>query len=315
MAAPRVLVVAGTHGNERNAPWLIQQWRQRPELLQRHGLEVELEIGNPAAVAAQRRYIERDLNRTFQSELLADPSQQGVEVQRARQLLERFGPRGPAACQVALDLHSTTAAMGNSLVVYGRRPADLALAAALQHRLGLPIYLHEGDISQVGYLVEQWPCGLVIEVGPVPQGVITATICRQTQLALEAALQVLAKAQAGRLRLPARLIVHLHRGSLDIPRQADGQPSACLHPRRQHRDWQPLQPGDPLFLTPDGATLSLAAAADSPLWPVFINEAAYGEKGIALSLTQQEHWRTQASWSEALTALCAGLAITALTPE
>ena len=48
-------MVAGTHGNERNAPWLIQQWRQRPELLQRQGLEVELEIGNPAAVAAQRR--------------------------------------------------------------------------------------------------------------------------------------------------------------------------------------------------------------------------------------------------------------------
>jgi len=145
--------------------------------------------------------------------------------------------------------------------------------------------------------------------------VITATICRQTQLAVEAALQVLADAQAGRLKLPARLIVHLHRGSLDLPRQADGQPGACLHPQRQHRDWQPLHPGDPLFLTPDGITLGLEATADSPLWPVFINEAAYGEKGIALSLTQQQHWPTQASWSEALTDLCAGLAITALTTE
>jgi aspartoacylase len=38
-------------------------------------------------------------------------------------------------------------------------------------------------------------------------------------------------------------------------------------------------------------------------WPVFINEAAYGEKGIALSLCRRERWSCQASWAEALGAL------------
>jgi len=310
--APRVLVVAGTHGNERNAPWLIQQWRQRPELLQRHGLEVELEIGNPAALAAQRRYIERDLNRTFVPELLADPSQQGVEVQRARQLLERFAPGGPAACQVALDLHSTTAAMGNSLVVYGRRPADLALAAALQLRLGLPIYLHEGDASQVGYLVEQWPCGLVIEVGPVAQGLITAAICRQSQLALEAALASLAEARTGQLRLPAALVVHRHCGSIDVPRGRDGEPIAMLHPSLQGRDWHPLGAAAAIFSLADGGVLRLgdllAERGDGPTlnqWPVFINEAAYGEKGIAFSLTQRQRLACDPAWAQALADLLA----------
>ncbi len=311
-AAPRVLVVAGTHGNERNAPWLLQQWRQRPELLQRHGLEVDLEIGNPAAFAAQRRYIERDLNRTFQSALLADPTQQGVEVQRARQLLERFGPGGQRACQVALDLHSTTAAMGNSLVVYGRRPADLALAAALQHRLGLPIYLHEGDASQVGYLVEQWPCGLVIEVGPVAQGLVTAAICRQSQLALEAALASLAEARSGQLRLPAALVVHRHCGSIDLPRGSDGEPTATLHPSLQGRDWQPLGPAAPIFSLADGGVLRLGdglvpggAGPSGTHWPVFINEAAYGEKGIAFSLTQRQRLACDPAWSQALADLLA----------
>jgi len=311
-AAPRVLVVAGTHGNERNAPWLIQQWRQRPELLQRHGLELELEIGNPAAVAAQRRYIERDLNRTFQSELLADPSQQGVEVQRARQLLDRFGPGGPAACQVALDLHSTTAAMGNSLVVYGRRPADLALAAALQHRLGLPIYLHEGDASQVGYLVEQWPCGLVIEVGPVAQGLVTAPICRQSQLALEAALASLAEARSGQLRLPAALVVHRHWGSIDVPRDGNGEPIAMLHPSLEGRDWLPLAAAAPIFCLADGRVLCLGdlladrvAGPGECQWPVFINEAAYGEKGIAFSLTERQRLACDPAWAQALADLLA----------
>ena len=131
--APRVLVVAGTHGNERNAPWLIQQWRQRPELLQRHGLGVELEIGNPAALAAQRRYIERDLNRTFVPELLADPSQQGVEVQRARQLLEDGGladePTG------ALDF---------------RTGEDVIELIAGLHRRGITIVLVTHDAAVAG---------------------------------------------------------------------------------------------------------------------------------------------------------------------
>ena len=313
-----VLVVAGTHGNERNAPWLLQHWQRQPASLASAGLRLELVLGNPAAHGRNQRYLERDLNRSFRPDLLADPQAQGPELERARQLLALHGPEGERPCAVAFDLHSTTSAMGNSLVLYGRRPADLALAAALQARLGLPIYLHEGDPSQTGFLVERWPCGLVIEVGPVPQGVIQARICRQTQLALESALAVLAEARQGRLRLPPRLGVHRHLASLDLPRTADGTPLACLHPLRQHRDWRPIAPGDPLFLEPNGAVIpyqpspeleSLAALGE--LVPVFINEAAYGEKGIALSFTQRQVLVCEAGWVEALKAVAARLDLAA----
>ena len=239
--------MAATHGNERNAPWLLEQWRRRPALLASAGLELELVIGNPTALAANRRYIERDLNRSFAPELLADPGRQELEVQRARELLRQVGPAGERACPVVLDLHSTTSGMGNSLVVYGRRPADLALAAAIQARIGLPVYLHEADPAQTGFLVERWPCGLVIEVGPVAQGLLLASICRQTQLAVEAACQSLAAAAAGQLRLPAGLTLHRHIGSLDLPRDDQGQPAAAIHPLRQNRDWWPLRGGEPLF--------------------------------------------------------------------
>jgi len=311
MAQGRVLVVAATHGNERNAPWLLEQWRQQPQLLASSGVELALEIGNPAALAANRRYIDRDLNRSFAPDLLQDPGHQELEVQRARQLLAAYGPAGHQPCTVAIDLHSTTSAMGNSLVVYGRRPADLALAAGVQARLGLPVYLHEADAAQTGFLVERWPCGLVIEVGPVPQGLLSARICRQTQLALEACLAVLADARAARLRLPEGLCVHRHRRSVDLPRHGDGSPAAAVHPQRQHRDWRPLQPGDPLFWRPDGTVIGWdpALAAESAegdgaaRWPVFINEAAYGEKGIAFSLCERERWPCQPAWMDALAAL------------
>jgi aspartoacylase len=326
-----VLVVAGTHGNERNAPWLLQEWQQHPARLDDRGLALQLVLGNPGAYADNQRYLDRDLNRCFAHALLADAGAGGAEVERAREILALHGPRGLQPCAVALDLHSTTSAMGNSLVVYGRRPTDLALAAAIQARLGLPVYLHEADPQQSGFLVERWPCGLVIEVGPVPQGVIQAPICRQTRLALEAALAGLADARAGRLRLPRHLLVHRHLGSLDLPRAQDGPPLACIHPWLQHRDWHPVSPDDPVFLDRSGRTLSLALALESadrstaPLAPptpdsepgdvvpVFINEAAYGEKGIALSLTRRERWPVEAAWRRALEELAA--ALTAGTPH
>ncbi|MEA5415289.1 aspartoacylase [Synechococcus sp. BA-132 BA5] len=310
MAAGQVMVVGGTHGNERNAPWLLEAWRQHPGLLHRHGLALELVLGNPAAHAAGRRYLDQDLNRSFVPALLEAPGPGDRELQRARQLLALHGPEGSAPCLVALDLHSTTAAMGNGLVVYGRRPADLALAAGMQQRLGLPIYLHEQDRAQTGYLVERWPCGLVVEVGPVPQGVIQSTICRQSQLALEAALEVLAEARAGALRQPARLVVHRHQGSLDLPRHGDGSPAAVVHPQRQGRDWRPIGAGEPLFLTAEGTTIPFHPSGDQveePVWAVFINEAAYGEKGIALSLTRREVWPVAPAWGQALTDLARNL--------
>jgi aspartoacylase len=310
MVAGRVMVVGGTHGNERNAPWLLEAWRRHPALLRSSGLGLELVLGNPAAHAAGLRYLDRDLNRSFVPPLLEAAEPGDRELQRARELLARHGPEGSAPCLVALDLHSTTAAMGSSLVVYGRRPADLALAAGLQQRLGLPIYLHEQDLRQTGYLVERWPCGLVVEVGPVPQGVIQASTCRRSQLAVEAALEVLAEARAGALRQPAGLVVHRHLGSLDLPRHGDGSPAAVVHPLRQGRDWRPIAAGDPLFLTAEGATIPFHpedGQGDGPVWAVFINEAAYGEKGIALSLTRREAWPVEPGWGEALETLARNL--------
>ena len=305
-AVGRVLVVAGTHGNEINAPWLLDRWQRDPRSAPDTDLVVEWRLGNPAARAASRRYLERDLNRSFDPALLQATEPVALEVERARQLLADCGPTGTTPCLVAFDLHSTTAAMGNSLVVYGRRPADLALAAAVQGDLGLPVYLHEADARQTGYLVERWPCGLVIEVGPVPQGVLAPAILRQTRLGLESGLAALERAALGTLRLPPQLVVHRHLGSLDLPRHADGSPAAVLHPERLGRDWQPLRQGDPLFLDGEGATLAYVPPTgleDRVVWPVFINEAAYGEKGIALSLTQREVWGVETAWAEALQAL------------
>ena len=292
-----VLVVGGTHGNELNAPWLLQQWTQQPELVTTHGLKVQQVIGNPEALAANRRYIDRDLNRSFRIEFLEGDGEE-QELVRARELMRLYAPGGLDPCRVVIDLHSTTAAMGNCLVVYGRRPSDLALAALVQRSLGLPIYLHEGDAKQTGFLVERWPCGLVIEVGPVPQGVLKARIVEQTRLGLEACFAALAAVRSGQARMPKVMVVHRHRGSRDLPRDQLDAPSQLLHPALEGCDWQSINPSQPLTVAADGTPGVEAWCSDAV--PVFVNEAAYVEKRIALSITQREVWPVQSDWCSVL---------------
>jgi len=297
MSSCGVLVVAGTHGNEVNAPWLLQQWQACPDLIDAAGLSVQRVIGNPEALNRRCRYVDRDLNRCFLPDQL-EREASGLEFQRAGELLRLHGSNGEHPCAVALDLHSTTAAMGNSLVVYGRRPADLALAALVQGALGLPIYLHEADLQQTGFLVESWPCGLVIEVGPVPPGVLTARVVEQTRLGLETCLTVLGQARRGSARLPDALVVHRHLGSRDLPKSDKGEPQALVHPELQGRDWQGIAPGQAMFRAADGSDRSEVLVEGEI--PVFVNEAAYTEKSIAFSLTRREVWPVEATWLPAL---------------
>lgn len=56
-------------------------------------------------------------------------------------------------------------------------------------------------------------------------------------------------------------------------------------PSIQDGDFRLLHPGEPLFQTFSGETLSYRGK--EPLYPFFINECAYYEKSIALSLARR----------------------------
>ena len=284
----RLLLVGGTHGNERTAPWILQCWEAQPSLLSSH-LPITTCIGNPEAYEANRRYIHRDLNRCFTEALLRDQSSTISEVIRARQLVDTYGPSGKEPHSLVLDMHTTTAAMGSSVVTCGERPVDLALAALVHQAIGMPIYLfqiNEDHPEECGFLVRRWPCGLVLEVGPVAQGIVDVRTVQKTTACLEGFLEVLEDCLTSKAKLPETVVVHRHLGSLDWPRDNDGRRIACLHPDRPQWDWIALYPGDPLFLTEAGETIHYQG--EEPVWPVFCNEASYEEKGIALSLTRRE---------------------------
>ncbi|WP_269622298.1 aspartoacylase [Prochlorococcus marinus] len=289
MSDIQVLLVAGTHGNEINAAWIFDQFEENEKLIDFPGLDIQTVIGNPIARKNGCRYLDRDLNRSFSNDLLNNSGLNNLEIDRAQWLLSKYGPAGTKPSKIVIDFHSTTAAMGSSLVIYGRRSADLALASIIQNRLGLPIYLHEGDPSQKGFLVESWPCGLVVEIGPVPQSLLSSQIIKSTLLILLTSLKEIIKANSDQAIFPNKVVIHRHLKSLDFPRDRLGRIASFIHPKLQGRDWYPIKGGHPLFVDLLGKITYLDLESFSgEVIPLFINEAAYAEKGIAMSLTKRE---------------------------
>ena len=96
---PRVVVSGGTHGNEYTGVWVLQRLQLRSaELAEQHpSIAIETLFANPPAHAANRRFIDDDLNRQFSAATLADTTASSFEAGRAKAIAADMGPKGAAA--------------------------------------------------------------------------------------------------------------------------------------------------------------------------------------------------------------------------
>ncbi len=292
MSSKKILIVSGTHGNEINPIWAVDKFTKSNN----SNLEVNnlsFVKGNPSAISKGLRYVDIDLNRSF-SKKVKDPNENLYEFKRAKFLVEKYGINGLMPCNIAIDLHTTTSSMGTSIVMYGRREADFCLASILQNKFGLPIYLHEKDINQTGFLVEAWPCGLVIEIGPVAQNYYDPKIVENFLIILEFLQNTEFNAENIRFNSSSEITFFVHQKSIDYPRDEDKKINAIIHPMRVNMDWKIIQKGDPLFLDIEGKTITYNES--HKVYPVFIGEAAYQEKNIAMSFTKKETMNIPKSW-------------------
>ena len=291
MTLKKILIVSGTHGNEINPVWAVNQFCKQNYITDKN-IEYKFIIGNPLAFKKGIRYLDTDLNRSF--DFKKNLNKTSYEVDRANFLVENFGINSPETCQIAIDLHTTTANMGTSIVMYGRRNVDFCLAALLQIKFGLPIYLHENDKNQKGFLVEAWPCGLVIEIGSVAQNFYDPNIINRFLIIIGDLRDEINKLKNNLIKLPKELIVHVHQGSIDYPREKNGSINGIIHPDRINQDWKQIKRGDPLFLDINGNSIFYLGDAD--ICPVFIGEVAYKEKNIAMSYTKKELIFSSEEW-------------------
>jgi len=128
--------------------------------------------------------------------------------------------------------------------------------------------------------------GVLVEVGPVGQGLLCHAVIEQTRAAVEAILDVLDATNRGAApELPDRLMVFRRGEAVDYPRDREGAMTAVVHRRLQGRDFEPLRTGDVIFHVPGGKDIRYED--EETVFPVFINEAAYYEKGMAFRITRR----------------------------
>ncbi|XP_074153862.1 LOW QUALITY PROTEIN: aspartoacylase-like [Sminthopsis crassicaudata] len=286
----RVAIFGGTHGNELSGVFLVKHWEENGAEVQRAGLQVKPFLANPRAVQRGSRYIDCDLNRAFDSAHLSEEVTEDspYEVGRAQEIQRLFGPKGGAdAYDVILDLHNTTANMGCALIL--ETPRDdllIQMFHYIKSRLApLPCFVYLIDHPTLKYgttrSVAKHPVG--IEVGPQPQGVLRADILDRMRRIVGHALDFIQYFNEGREFPPCSLEAYQVTEKVDYPRKKDGEIAAMIHPSLQDQDWKLLNPGDPAFLTVDGKTIPFEGPG--PVYPVFVNEAAYYEKGEAFAKT------------------------------
>lgn len=289
----RVAIVGGTHGNERTGVYLVKKFEQFPKLIERPSFETITLLANPNAIALNRRYLERDLNRCFGNQDLANSELTSYEDRRAKEIAAQLGPKTHPQADVIIDLHSTTANMGLSLLPSSTHPFNLRLAAYLSQLYPTVRVCCGVQCNQDSPMLRSLsPLGFTIEVGAIAQGVLNAHYLQQTEMLIFAVLDYLEALNCSEvLPIPASLTVYQAIASIDYPRDAIGELQAAIHPNLQFQDYQPLEPGEPMFLT--FADTSILYQGESTVFPVFINEAAYYEKGIAMTFTQKQQFELE----------------------
>ncbi|CAK9068637.1 Probable aspartoacylase [Durusdinium trenchii] len=302
-----VVVVAGTHGNERSGIHLVKHFENNPDALARPSFQATCLLSNVEAIKADRRYVSTDLNRTFdldslQTALKMDAQARNVEQARSLEVDAQLGPKfDNPKTDMIFDLHNTTSNCGVLLCFHKDDTFSREVAAYLRQ--------YDPEICTVFWPQDDPPylptvarSGMTVEVGPQAHSTVRAAIYERTRKLIHRALDYIElhnkymadPSNSAIETVEVKLPVAERNAEIDYPRDGDGNLSAFVHPSLQGvPELDPLHPikdGDPLFQDLEGNTIALDLARygldpSQVYYPMFVNEAAYYEKGVALVLT------------------------------
>ena len=268
----RVIIIGGTHGNEWTGIAIIKHYQ---DLLRNKFPELNLEFifGNPEAYKMGKRFKEEDLNRASQ---FLDENRKTYEAQRAKEIQ---GIIQKESC-IVIDLHTTTSQMGNTLIISREIPENLFLCALVQNNSPTTKILLAPD-PMGKYLASQSKFGLMIEVGPIANNVLTATALEETLKLL-----VLTLSHINNFR-PSMTDVEVFEEIEDVyyPQDSEGNLTAYIHSEMSGRDYAQIGKKFKAFMGFDGREIEHTSNEDA--YPIFINEAAYYPSKLAFTLCRK----------------------------
>ncbi|MFT4929033.1 MAG: aspartoacylase [Phenylobacterium sp.] len=288
----QVAIVGGTHGNEFTGVYLLKKWQQQQQKIERDSFTTQTVFANTKAFANNCRYIDNDLNRRFTQAQLDDVSLSGYEESRAKALNQQLGPKDAAKQGIKaktdfiIDLHTTTSNMGTTLLLPADNQFYTQLAAYAKSKMPeLTVFTAYADKSREdGFLLctiaEQ---GVIIEVGPIPQGVLRQDVFEQTERLSHIILDFVDLRNRNDLPpLPATVSTFRFVDKITLPMDENGERLAMVHKNIQDKDFTAIHPGDPIFTMLTGE--EVLYQGKEVVYPAFVNEAAYYDDNLAMSL-------------------------------
>ncbi|XP_053312759.1 aspartoacylase [Spea bombifrons] len=295
----RVAIFGGTHGNELSGVFLVKHWLKEDGEITRPSMEVTPFITNPKAVEKCVRYIDTDLNRAFDPQNLGKENAPNLpyEVKRAQEINSIFGPKGSVcAYDVILDLHNTTAHMGATLILedssddFTIQMCHYIQNAMAPLKCSVLLIDNPGMKYSTTRSIARHPIG--VEVGPQAHGIVRADILDLMRRIVKYALDFVQCFNEGKEIPKCSMDVYKVLEKVDYPRNERGDLIGVIHRKLQDKDWQALNPGDPMFVKVDGEVITYDG--EYTVYPTFINEAAYYEKKQAFTNTQKVTLTAQA---------------------
>ena len=279
----RVAIVGGVHGNELLGIYLVKKFQQFPQLISRDNLEVITLLANPQAIAKGRRYIDTDLNRCFSQQDLFDTNQLQYEPLLARKIIQQIKD---LEIDFLIDIHTSTANMGMTLLLSNLLPFNLNLVAyliAINPKIKV-VYPQNNDNNRLRHVCQ---FGFTIEVGAIAHGVLDPIWFQTTEQLVNQILDYLDIVHSDKIAvINDNLTVYSSLVPVKYPLDRHQQISAMIHPNLQGRDYCELHSGSPLFLNFDGS--NILYKGEATVYPIFINESAYWEHHIAMYLTTKQ---------------------------
>ncbi len=271
----KVLVVGGTHGNEWTGAYLVTKYAEELKRLFPK-LELTFLLANPKAFELNKRFVDEDLNRVF-APIAENLNHQTYEYQRGVELQNSINILSP---DWIIDLHTTTSNLGATLILTNEEKLPMKLAASIHHnKTDLKIIYSPDQTNK--YLCSQCKNNLMIEIGPVPNGILEPNILLKTKEILEELLTSISENSFTQFN---QIEVFEEVKDIYYP-QENGEIIAMTHPFIQNRDFVLLKKNDPVFLGFDGRAVFYQE--EESLFPIFINEAAYYPSKLAFSLTKK----------------------------
>jgi succinylglutamate desuccinylase len=274
MKFKKVLVFGGTHGNEWTGIGIVENYR---DYFQKKypNLTLEFILANPEAHKINKRFKDEDLNRAFQ--FLNEDRKNSYEHVRAREIRELITSED---CYV-IDLHTTTSNMGKTIIISDYHPYNLQLCSRLKEKIAGCKMIGSPDPGKK-YLASQTKFGLILEVGPTPNGLINPIVMEETLLLLD---QILAEISATENSEKGSLEVYEEIQNVNYPTNSRGEISSYIHSSFQGKDFQPVKGDYTAFRSFQQQDITLKTSEE--LYPIFINEAAYYPQQLAFTLCRK----------------------------